>query len=134
MKFALELESKSLDFYEGALKLISTDELKSTFQTLKESCTSRISTLERIRRENVTEMILEPIKGLDSGSYVLELDISDSSNDETLSTSAISIEETRKHFYEKGSLKIEFLIEAATAFDRLADENQDNIDLIRLRP
>ncbi len=134
MKFALDLETKSLGFYESALNLITGEEIKGSFLSLKEGCLNRIKTLERIRRENVTEMILEPIKGLDSNSYTLQLEMPDPPSDETMCTSAIAVEETRKQFYEKGSVKIEFLIEAATAFDRLADENQDNIDLLRLRP
>jgi hypothetical protein len=132
MKFALELEAQTLGFYENASELVSVDERKQIFLALKDGCAKRIKTLERIRRENVTEMILEPIKGLDNELYTLNLDISESLDDASITASAKAIEETRKHFYEKGSLKIEFLIEAATAFDRLADENQDNIDTLQM--
>ncbi|MHA1909490.1 MAG: hypothetical protein ACW98Y_19485 [Candidatus Thorarchaeota archaeon] len=132
MKFALNLETQTMGFYENASKLVNGAERKQVFISLKDGCAKRIKTLERIRRENVTEMILEPIKGLDSDSYSLKLEIPESPDDDTITELAKTIEETRKHFYEKGSLKIDFLIEAATAFDRLADENQDNIDTLQV--
>jgi len=132
MKFALELESSTLTFYEEAITKLSEDDLNAIFETLKESCSKRIKTLERIRRENVTEMILEPITGLNNDEYSLELGIDTSATNETLCQSAIKLEEMRRRFYEKGSVKIDFLIEAATAFDRLASENQDNIDVLRM--
>ncbi len=132
MKYALELEEQSKTFYDKALSLISGEELKHVVHSLMTACITRMKTLERIRRENVTEMILEPIKNLDSDSYQLTTGLPDSPDDDTIQAVAKAIEETRKHFYEKGSLKIEFLIEAATEFDRLADENQDNIDTLQV--
>ncbi|MDF1540105.1 MAG: hypothetical protein P1Q69_14515 [Candidatus Thorarchaeota archaeon] len=132
MKFALELETEALGYYERALEKVVGDELKSLLTSLRERCSKRILTLERIRRENVTEMILEPIKGFESDSYSFDLDVPQSENDGLLCETAIAIEELRNRFYEKGSVKIEFLIEAATAFDRLADENHDNMASLRL--
>ena len=132
MKFAMELESKSLSFYEGAVEKAAGDELRSLLSLIKEKCDKRIATLERVRRENVTEMILEPIKGLESESYELDLDVPAEQDDGLLGEVAIASEETKYRFYEKAAIKIEFLIEASTTFERLADENQDNVDALRL--
>lgn len=132
MKFAIELENEAMAYYRKALESVDNDELKNLLQSLEGSCSKRIETLERIRRENVTEMILEPIKGLDSDAYEIDIDVPESKDDGLICETAIAIEEIRQRFYEKGSVKIEFLMEAATAFDRLADENQDNMSALRL--
>ena len=128
MKFAMELESKSLSFYEGAVEKAAGDELRSLLSLIKEKCDKRIATLERVRRENVTEMILEPITGLDSGSYKPVTSIPDSPDDKALQGIALEIEKSLHSFYVEAGAKIDFLSEVAYSFEILAEANEESIE------
>lgn len=128
MKFAMELESIAAEFYKSASSKTTDAGLGSLLEKLSSRSTKRSKILERVRRENVTEMILEPIAGLDSDSYDLETENPDS---KSLLEICIRVEEKRFKFFVEGSTKIGFLIEAADTFERLADENQDNIETLK---
>ena len=125
MQFAMDLESFSKQFYSQLTSTLSNAAIGPSIERAMQRSAARLTTLERIRRENVTEMILEPIKGLVTEDFPYQEKQADSLD------SAIALEEIRKGFYEKASEKIEFLIEAADAFERLADENADNMDLFQ---
>jgi len=84
----------------------------------------RIKTLERIRRENVTEMILEPIIGLNSETYKPETTSSEGSDDNTVKRVAVIIEKNLNEFYNQAAVKIDFLSEVAYLFELLAEANE----------
>lgn len=129
IKFALDIETKVGIFYETASDITKDVELVSIFADLVVRSQKRLKILERVRRENVTEMILEPIMNLDSDSYNIVTEISESANDDTLRTLATNIETTLQEFYTTAAIKIDFLIEAAYAFELLAEKNEETIKL-----
>ncbi|MHA1481191.1 MAG: hypothetical protein ACTSQZ_07200 [Candidatus Thorarchaeota archaeon] len=131
MKFAMELESIAAEFYKFASSKASDADLVNLLEKLVNRSTKRNKILERVRRENVTEMILEPITGLDSDSYNLKTNIPENPDDKSLLGICIGTEEKRFKFFSEGSAKIGFLIEAADTFERLADENQDNVETLK---
>lgn len=63
LTFAIELEGKIRDYYQAVGKADAAD-----------AADKRQSKLERVRRENVVEITLEPIEGLDEANYPLDLD------------------------------------------------------------
>jgi hypothetical protein len=128
MRFALELEHASEEFYMGLHGSAPDSTLKPVLEKILARCPIRVSTLERIRRENVTEMILEPIRGIDSDSFPTAITLPSSADSNDLRSAAKSWEAKRKSFFESASHKIEFLLEAADAFERLADENEENLN------
>lgn len=67
LTFALAAEKESLAFWDETPTPAITEELPS-MRVVKGK---HLKTIEQIRRENVTEMILEPIAGLDSDDYRL---------------------------------------------------------------
>jgi rubrerythrin len=124
LKYAMEIELKVHEFYEAASAVAKDSEMANQFQELHKRGKKRLTTLERVRRENVTEMILEPIVGLDSDEYKIETDV-----DETkLVGTALSVEKTLHGFYSNAATKIEFLIEASYAFELLAEANERAIE------
>ena len=131
MKFALQMEDDSHSFYKSAVDGISSDEIRTAFESLMKRATKRRELLERVRRENVTEMILEPIRGLESNDYRVETEVQSDMDDKGLCERALANEEKRHRFYGDAGGKIEFLIEAADAFERLVDENEENIESLR---
>lgn len=73
-------------------------------------------TLERVRRENVTEIKLEPIEGLDEADYALNLgDISP--------TTQAANEDAAARFYEQVAPKIN-VREAQRALERCAKQHR----------
>lgn len=71
LTFAADLENRLAEFYEKASKEggIHSEE----FSRRAKSCIKRKRRLERSRRENVTEITLEPIEGLNTADYQLDL-------------------------------------------------------------
>ena len=127
MKFALEIEGKVSDFYKEVSEHAKDDALVGVLGDLVTRGQKRIKTLERVRRENVTEMILEPIEGLDSDSFGIETVVSQGIDDTTIKTLASAIETTLQKFYIAAAKKIDFLPEAEYAFELLAEKNEETI-------
>ena len=127
MKFALEIEGKVSDFYKEVSEHAKDDTLVGVLGDLVARGQKRIKTLERVRRENVTEMILEPIEGLDSDSFGIETVVSQGIDDGTIKTLASAIETTLQKFYIAAAKKIDFLPEAEYAFELLAEKNEETI-------
>jgi hypothetical protein len=99
--------------------------LLGQYQDLYKRGQKRVKTLERVRRENVTEMILEPIIGLDSDNYQLITEIPSSVEQKEVKELAIDIEKGLLEFYTHAAAKIDFLIEVAYSFELLSEANEE---------
>ncbi len=130
LKFALDLEGTASSFYESAAKNAVDSNLVSLFENLLNRGQKRIKTLKRIRRENTTEMILEPITGFSSDSYDLVTAIPEDNDERTIREIAATIEEVLHDFYTVAATKIDFLSEAAYSFEILAEENDETRQLL----
>ena len=82
LTFAIELETQLRDYYEALGK-----------HEQAKSADKRRDKLERVRRENVLEITLEPIDGLDEANYPLNLA-------DTSQTGQAALEATALSFYE----------------------------------
>ncbi len=127
IKYALDIETEVASFYETASNITKDAEIVTIFADLVARGQKRTKTLERVRRENVTEMILEPIVGFDSDSYKFVTEVSKGANDDNLRTLATNIETMLQKFYTTAAAKTDFLIEAAYAFELLAEKNEETI-------
>lgn len=125
MKFALEVENEVTSFYESAKEMVEDQELTGLFNSLADRGRKRAKTIERVRRENVTEMILEPITGLDSDEYKPVTAIPEGPDDGTIQEVAVEIEKNLQSFYTQAALKIDFLSEVAYSFELLAEANEE---------
>jgi rubrerythrin len=126
MKFALEVETEVTRFYESAQSLAKDEDLAGVFGSLASRGEKRLKTIERIRRENVTEMILEPIVGLDSDAYQPTTSIPEDVDDSKLTNIAREIEKKLNAFYNDAATKLEFLSEVAYSFEILAEANDNS--------
>lgn len=82
--------------------------------------------LKRLRRENTTEMILEPISGLNAEKYRPKTECPEGCPDKQLIELAMEMENLNSAFYIKAAKKIEFMIEPANIFEQMAEENTEN--------
>ena len=128
LKFAMEIEQESINFYESASSVVKDEKLLDHFQDLQKRGMKRIKTLERVRRENVTEMILEPIIGLNSDNYKLATEISSGAEETDIQELAVSIEKKLLEFYSHAAVKVDFLSEVAYSFELLAEANGNAIE------
>jgi predicted glycosyltransferase involved in capsule biosynthesis len=82
--------------------------------------------MEKTRRENVTEMILEPITGLRQEDYELTLTVQDRMGDADLLKAALVLEEREKKFFMDASSKVS-LPEVARIFRKIVQKKENNI-------
>ena len=88
LSYAAEMEARLQAYYQGIGKA-----------ELAKAADKRRKKLERVRRENVVEITLEPIAGLDAAKYSLDLaDVSDDGQS--------TAEETAAQFYRDVATKI----------------------------
>jgi len=127
LKFAMELEAMSAAFYETATTITQNQGLKSVFEAHIVQGQQRIQILMRVRRENTTEMILEPITGLNSQQYRPYTECPPECPDDQLIQLAFTMEEQIHQFYLDAAEKIGFLSEAADIFDRFAEKHANNL-------
>jgi hypothetical protein len=126
MKFALDTEKSVSSFYKSAAEAATDTGLVILFGELSNRGQKRTETLMRIRRENTTEMILEPIAGLNSDTYDLVVSFPEGADDTTLRELAASIESKLYKFYIEAAAKIDFLSEAAYLLELLAEKNEES--------
>ena len=117
MKFAMEIESDVTSFYESAKEKVKDQDLVEIFDSLGKRGQKRVKTIERVRRENFTEMILEQISGLDSDTYKPVTSLPDAPEDKVLRGIAIEMEKKLQAFYTQAGVKIDFLSEVAYSFE-----------------
>lgn len=129
--FALEREAKIGSFYSKYSVLISNSSLRDAFEILMKEHQKRDRLLNRFRRENVTEMILEPIHDFDSEPFDFEITAGDSPDDSSLQENAIRIEENSQSFFLKASEKTTFLPEVSDEFKRLSNKSEKQVSLLK---
>ncbi|MGD0999425.1 MAG: hypothetical protein ABSA67_01890 [Candidatus Brocadiia bacterium] len=116
LKFALDMEERAAEFYEAAGNAAPSLERKSAGQEARKN----IARLQRMRRELVNEMLLEPITGFDyplpppppkPGADPAEI----AGHEEALRT-------FRRNFYRTAAQKIEIVSPAVSqVFNKMAD-------------
>ncbi len=128
MTFALALEKQAVEYFDEAAR----GDLQELFVDLAKSARKRAVRMERSRREGITEMILEPITGMNGDDYRLELS---SDGDETeLLDQAIGLVETAIQFYQDAADKIP-VREVARTCQRMAEESvKQKTKLLGLKP
>jgi len=121
--FALELELQAYKYYEDLNNRVSFP----TVIKLMKGSQKRSNRLRRIRQELVTEMILEPITGVESDDYLFS--ISEESVESEYLNQGIRLEENMRHFYLTMAPLIP-MKEVERAFLRLAKENVARIEIL----
>lgn len=127
LQYGMYLEQESARFYAGAAERAQNGALRQTLADLAEEAQRRLKTLERIRRENVTEMILTPIHDFHSGDYAADFTIPN--GDRALRDAAVAVETVKARYYSDARQRIE-LAEAGRALGRLGRGSQEAADTL----
>lgn len=121
--FAEALENLIMTFYESAAANPACADVADRYRQYARDSRKHIQTLQRTRRENVTEMILEPIQDFYRAPYVLEYaDPADRTAADILAD-ARRIEETAEAFYQAAMEKIRALPEVARALKTIGKKH-----------
>lgn len=125
LRFAIELESRSAEFYQKAASLAKHSLAEGVFLALAEVKRKRKELLERSRRENINEMLLEPISGLKGSNYLVETELSSQMGYYDALRLAIELEEKSRRFYVDAAGRVN-LLEVTRVFEKLAEENANH--------
>ena len=130
MGFAAEMAEKMAALYESLAEKASDSALKEFLQGLSVEEGKNHALMVKTRRENVTEMILEPISGLNQEDYEIKVNVADPMEDTGLLKVALILEEQQKRFFQDVALKVP-IPEVARIFRKIARKKEEN--LIRLQ-
>lgn len=123
MAFAIDLEEKLGSYYAH---ITNTDE---AFAIYAKRYAKRKLKVIAVRQEHVTEMILEPISGLNDADYDLVPDMTVADKAESIAE-AIRLEEIALRFYVETAAKLN-VTEAIRAFQKFASENAERLDELK---
>jgi len=126
MGFSAEMVQQTEAFYKTMVQKVKDPILSEALQILLEEEGKNYSLMEKTRRENVTEMILEPIAGLNQDDYEIEMKGMDQTKDVDLLKMALILEGRERRFFSEVSDKVP-LPEVARIFRRVAERKERSL-------
>jgi rubrerythrin len=126
MGFAAEMVQQTETFYKTMIQRAKDPILREALHVLLEEEGKNYSLMEKTRRENVTEMILEPIAGLDQSDYEIEMKGMDQTEDSDLLKMALILEERERRFFSEVSDKVP-LPEVGRIFRKVAQKKEKSL-------
>jgi rubrerythrin len=128
LNFAEELENQDKAFYEIVAKNPKCSDHKDVFEAFAADAAKNIKTIQRTRRENVTEMILEPIRDFTREPFCEECQEADAYGANEALEAARRLEARADRYYTEAARKIKALPEVARAFKLLSKKRKSNIE------
>ncbi len=123
LKFAEEMEIHDNEFYKTQALDSKYSQYKEIFEDCAKVCEKNKKLILRIRRENITEMILEPVNGLNSSEFELKL----KTGDNVVIENALKIENRAKNYYLKAAEKIKAQLEVSRGLKQAAKKRSKSI-------
>ncbi len=125
--FALEIENQNNAFISAAAGAPSCSDCKDLFKKLTKNSDKRVKDLQRTRRENVTEMILESIDGFTREPFMYESkDAREMDREEALQTAGAMFERSVR-YYEAASKKLKGQSEVSRSLKTLAKKTKRDL-------
>jgi rubrerythrin len=119
LNFAEELERQDQEFYEAAAKNPACGAHAKLFTELAAEAARNVKTVQRTRRENVTEMILEPIRGFTRAPFCEACEGAAVNGAAEVAATARRLEARADRYYTEAADKIKALPEVARALKGL---------------
>jgi len=126
LSFAEELESQKKQYYKTAAQKTDNAGVREIFESLGAECAKHIKLIRRTRQENVTEMILEPVKNFFRESFILDVKVPDQAAE--IIMAAKKNEEAVIAFYTEAALKLKALSEVSGILKRLAKKQSIRLE------
>jgi hypothetical protein len=119
LNFAEELESQDQSFYELAARNPACGAIAAALSQLAAEAAKNVKTVQRIRRENVTEMILEPVQGLARAAFCEACEGASVLSAPEVAAAAKRLEARAARYYAEAAEKIQSQPEVARALKTL---------------
>jgi rubrerythrin len=131
LNFARELEEQDRDFYSALSRRPEFEDVRGLLDDFTAGAATHIKDIDRTRRENVTEMILEPIRDFSRDAFCL-----DSPDPGSLALSdffreAGKRESRARDFCLAAAEKLKSLSEVSRAFARLAAKRERKLNCLQ---
>jgi hypothetical protein len=126
MGFAAEIVRVAGETYQTLSEKARDPVLKATLIELAGEAAKNQSLMEKTRRENVTEMILEPVTGLHEEDYEVDLKEWGQAEDTDLLKIALLLEDRGNRFFRDASAKVP-LPEVARIFRKAGQKKEENL-------
>jgi len=115
LNFAEAMEKQDMEFYLSAASNPEISDVSDVFQGFAKDGKKNITHIQRTRRENVTEMILEGITDFFRKPFVLDAGDDKNMDRSQILTYAEKMETRALAYYTEGAVKIKALPEVAMA-------------------
>ena len=125
--FAEELEKKAETFYAAAAANQAFAEHRDIFDLFLKNTRKNIKNVQRTRRENVTEMILEPIKDFFRAPFCEEIDPTEAQTSTEILDAARCLEKKTEKYYIEASVKIKALSEVSRALKTIGKKHTTHL-------
>jgi rubrerythrin len=123
LSFAAELEASDGAFYQCAAQNPVCQSYKNLFEGLAKEHQQNEQRILRVRRENVTEMILEPIKDFTRTPFALQCTDAERMDLKEVVETARKLETRSEHYYREAAEKIKPLPEVAGELKRIGKKH-----------
>ena len=128
--FAQQLELEDRDFYQKAIQNPDGEAQKALFDALAKDADKHVKLIERTRRENVTEMILEPIRDFTRAPFCEGFGQVEKMSASELVESARCREDRARRYYVEAAEKIKALREVSRVLKRIGKKRQAHVDTL----
>lgn len=128
LKYAIEIEGKAAKFYAELAGKASGD-AKAVFSDLSNASIKNAQAMERTRRMEMQEMILEAISGIDTENY--EAPCREPADLKGAVACAIEMETKAAKFYSDSASKLGFLANVKRAMEKIGRERLDRVERLR---
>ena len=128
LNFAEELESRDQAFFEVVAANPACAEYKEIFEQFAADAKKNVKTAQRTRRENVTEMILEPVKDFIRAPFCEECQGADAMSATEALETARRLEDRAERYYTKAAEKIKAQPEVARALKLIGKKRKAHSD------
>ncbi len=125
LSFGLELEAQAIRACNECLSKTLSEDFKSALEQIRKLHQQNEKALQKLRRENVTEMILEPIQGMSGDFFKIDLEVDSLHDNESIRSQIRMIDENAIRFYLLASEKTNFLPDLNDALRQIAGRLQD---------
>ena len=133
LEFAIELEKNDAAFFSKAADNPNCSDLIEGLERFEKEDRKNTKALTRARQENVTEMTLEPVQGLDEQAYLHERPDPGSMSREEVFEAIDRIEDNAQRFYQDAAERIKSLSDVGRTFQRLAKKRQSRSESLKNR-
>lgn len=128
LKYAIEIEGSASSFYDQLAK-VAPEAAKANISEMANASRRNKQTLEKTRRMEMQEMILEAITGIDTSNYDVKLEAA--SAFEAGVAQAQEMERRASAFYADASKKLGFLPNAGRTMEKTGKERAARIEKIK---